>query len=79
MVPGPVMITNYKDEESYEHFAFWLHNSIKKANSFAELGKLHLITDDEKALYNPFLKLFDCAHALCYIHMEDSYLRLTEL
>ena len=75
MVPGPVMLSDYKDDESYEQFAFWLHNAIKKSTDFGELGTLRIITDDEPALYNPFLKLFNCVHGLCYIHLEDSYIR----
>ncbi len=75
LVPGPVMLTDYREDACYEQFAEWLFSRVKRIKKVDSLGTLRLITDDEPALYNPFLRTFQTVHGLCYIHLEDSFVR----
>ena len=75
LVPGPVMLTDKREKECYEQFADWIFSRVANIKGTRELGMLRIVTDDEPGLYNPFIKVFNAVHGLCYIHMEDSLMR----
>ena len=72
------MLIDYREEECYEQFADWLRYKLTRISGNQALGKFRLITDDESALYNPFVRIFETVHGLCYIHMEDSLIRYVQ-
>ena len=69
------MLTDKREEECYEQFAEWLYEKVRKIKGTDHLGIMRLITDDEPGLYNPFNRIFQTVHGLCYIHLEDTFVR----
>ena len=65
-------MTSSTKQECYEQFARFLREPFEASCD----GKLCFVTDNEKGLYNGFLKVFPVAsHALCAIHSRRAVKR----
>ena len=69
------MMSDQREEECYEQFAEWLFHQIARIKQSRLVGTFRIVTDDKPGLYNPFIKIFDAVHGLCYIHLEKSFMR----